>query len=100
MGKEGLKDTGNYMSDMAKARKEMYTDYSYLEDDSLLEVMYNDSTSGKKIEAEIDDVNLVYKDNKIDIEPNKSIITIIFVDPTSGDDKTITTSIKNVSPMV
>lgn len=99
-GKEGLKDTGNYMSDMAKARKEMYTDYSYLEDDSLLEVMYNDSTSGKKIEAEIDDVNLVYKDNKIDIEPNKSTITIIFVDPTSGDDKTITTSIKNVSPMV
>ena len=99
-GREGLKDVGTYTSDMAKARKEMYTDYSYLEDDSLLEVIYNNPDSGKSIAAEIDDVNLVYKDNKIDIEPSKSTITIIFADPESGDDKTITTSIKNVSPMV
>lgn len=100
VGKEALDKSGSYMSDMAKARKEMYTDYSYLEDDSLLEVIYNNPDSGKSIAAEIDDVSLVYKDNKIDIEPSKSTITIIFTDPESGDDKTITTSIKNVSPMV
>ena len=51
-------------------------------------------------EAEIDDVNLVYKDNDIDIDPDKSTIDIIFTDPTSGEDKTVNTSIKNVSPMV
>ena len=99
-GKEGLEDAGTYMSDMAKARKEMYTDYSYLEDTKLYEVIYNDPTSGKSIEAEIDDVNLVYKDNDIDIDPDKSTIDIIFTDPTSGEDKTVNTSIKNVSPMV
>jgi len=99
-GKEGLEDAGTYMSDMAKARKEMYADYSYLEDTKLYEVMYNDPVSGKSIEAEIDDVNLVYKDNDIDIDPDKSTIDIIFTDPTSGEDKTVNTSIKNVSPMV